>query len=118
MICRICLLKNRKQEEAREDRTAIASTGANTYNNTSFKNNIRTTSDQHGYASAGFAEIRRPNKPIALTVLYHLYRYLLHRMQQDPDWSIKDKMAFSDWMFLQWNVKWRDFCQAKISLVA
>nr|WP_261771681.1 transcription initiation factor TFIID [Paenibacillus xylanexedens] len=94
IICRICLLKNRKQEESYEDRAAIASTGANTYNNTSFKNNIRTTSDQHGYASAGFAEIRRPNKPIALTVLYHLYRYLLSRMQQEPDWSIKDKMTF------------------------
>ncbi|WP_293199795.1 transcription initiation factor TFIID [Paenibacillus sp.] len=94
IICRICLLKNRKQEETHEDRTAIASTGANTYNNTSFKNNIRTTSDQHGYASAGFAEIRRPNKPIALTVLYHLYRYLLRRLQQEPDWSIKEKLAF------------------------
>ena len=94
IICRICLLKNRKQEENDEERAAIARTGANTYNNTSFKNNIRTTSDQHGYASAGFAEIRRPNKPIALTVLYHLYRYLLSRIQQEPDWSIKDKMAF------------------------
>ncbi|MGQ8875482.1 transcription initiation factor TFIID [Paenibacillus sp. TSA_86.1] len=94
IICHICLLKNRKQEESHEDRAAIASTGANSYNNTSFKNNIRTTSDQHGYASAGFAEVRRPNKPIALTVLYHLYRYLLARMQQEPDWSIKDKMSF------------------------
>ena len=89
IICRICLLKNRKQEERYEDRASVASTGANTYNNTSFKNNIRTTSDQHGYASAGFAEIRRPNKPIALTVLYHLYRYLLARMKQEPDWNVK-----------------------------
>lgn len=94
IICRICLLKNRKQDEGHEARAAISSTGANTYNNTSFKNNIRTTSDQHGYASAGFAEIRRPNKPIALTVLYHLYRYLLGRMQQEPDWSMKEKLAF------------------------
>jgi len=90
IICRICLLKNRKQDAD----SSGSSTGANTYNNTSFKNNIRTTSDQHGYASAGFAEIRRPNKPIALAVLYHLYRYLLERMRQEHEWSIKDKLAF------------------------
>ncbi|WP_260503998.1 transcription initiation factor TFIID [Paenibacillus illinoisensis] len=92
IICRICLLKNRKQDP--DALGAVASTGANTYNNTSFKNNIRTTSDQHGYASAGFAEIRRPNQPIALAVLYHLYRYLLDIMRQEPDWSMKDKLAF------------------------
>jgi len=92
IICRICLLKNRKQDP--DAFGAVASTGANTYNNTSFKNNIRTTSDQHGYASAGFAEIRRPNQPIALAVLYHLYRYLLDRMRQEPEWSMKDKLAF------------------------
>lgn len=92
IICRICLLKNRKQDV--DHSGSVSSTGANTYNNTSFKNNIRTTSDQHGYASAGFAEIRRPNKPIALAVLYHMYRYLLARMRQEPDWSIKDKLAF------------------------
>ncbi|WKL04158.1 hypothetical protein Q0F98_13740 [Paenibacillus amylolyticus] len=92
IICRICLLKNRKQDV--DHSGTVSSTGANTYNNTSFKNNIRTTSDQHGYASAGFAEIRRPNKPIALAVLYHMYRYLLARMRQEPDWSIKDKLAF------------------------
>ncbi|MGG4126820.1 transcription initiation factor TFIID [Paenibacillus illinoisensis] len=92
IICRICLLKNRKQDP--DALGAVASTGANTYNNTSFKNNIRTTSDQHGYASAGFAEIRRPNQPIALAVLYHLYRYLLDLMRQEPDWSMKDKLAF------------------------
>ncbi|WP_413374249.1 transcription initiation factor TFIID [Paenibacillus taichungensis] len=90
IICRICLLKNRKQDAD----SSGSSTGANTYNNTSFKNNIRTNSDQLGYASAGFAEIRRPNKPIALAVLYHLYRYLLERMRQEPEWSIKDKLAF------------------------
>ncbi|WP_236146649.1 transcription initiation factor TFIID [Paenibacillus xylanilyticus] len=92
IICRICLLKNRKHDP--DALGAVASTGANTYNNTSFKNNIRTTSDQHGYASAGFAEIRRPNQPIALAVLYHLYRYLLNLMRQEPDWSMKDKLAF------------------------
>ncbi|MET3939517.1 hypothetical protein ABIC22_002329 [Paenibacillus sp. PvP094] len=92
IICRICLLKNRKQDP--DALGAVASTGANTYNNTAFKNNIRTTSDQHGYASAGFAEIRRPNQPIALAVLYHLYRYLLELMRQEPDWSMKDKLAF------------------------
>ncbi|PAF29913.1 transcription initiation factor TFIID [Paenibacillus sp. 7516] len=92
IICRISLLKNRKQDP--DALGAVASTGANTYNNTSFKNNIRTTSDQHGYASAGFAEIRRPNQPIALAVLYHLYRYLLGLMRQEPDWSMKDKLAF------------------------
>ncbi|WP_127537308.1 transcription initiation factor TFIID [Paenibacillus illinoisensis] len=92
IICRICLLKNRKQDP--DALGAVASIGANTYNNTSFKNNIRTTSDQHGYASAGFAEIRRPNQPIALAVLYHLYRYLLDLMRQEPDWSMKDKLAF------------------------
>nr|WP_154894772.1 transcription initiation factor TFIID [Paenibacillus xylanexedens] len=92
IICRICLLKNRKQDP--DALGAVANTGANTYNNTSFKNNIRTTSDQHGYASAGFAEIRRPNQPIALAVLYHLYRYLLELMRQEPDWSMKDKLAF------------------------
>ncbi|MCG7383973.1 transcription initiation factor TFIID [Paenibacillus sp. ACRRY] len=92
IICRICLLKNRKQDP--DALGAVASTGANTYNNTSFKNNIRTTSDQHGYASAGFAEIRRPNQPIALAVLYHLYRYLLDLMRQEPEWSMKDKLAF------------------------
>lgn len=93
IICRICLLKNRKQDM--DAAGTISSTGANTYNNTSFKNNIRTTSDQHGYASAGYAEIRRPNKPIALAVLYHFYRHLLEQMRKEPeDWGIKDKLSF------------------------
>lgn len=87
MICRICLLKNRKQD-------ADNPSGKNAYNNTSFKNNIRTATARHGYASAGFAEVRRPNKPIALAVLYHLYRYLISRMRQEPDWSMKEKLAF------------------------
>lgn len=88
MICHISLLKNRKLKDASVD------LNMNSYNNTSFKNNLITESGRPGYVSAGFSKVKRPNQSIALTVLYHFFKELSNRMQRDLHWSSADKLAF------------------------
>ncbi|UHA75956.1 transcription initiation factor TFIID [Paenibacillus sp. 481] len=88
IICHVSLLKNRKLKDAAHE------LNLNSYNNTSFKNNIMTESGRQGYVSAGFSKVKRPNESIALTVLYHFYRQLLLRMQAELPWSAKEKLTF------------------------
>ncbi|WP_152399526.1 transcription initiation factor TFIID [Paenibacillus cellulositrophicus] len=88
IICHLGLLKNRKQKEHQVDGQA------GSYNNTSFKNNIMTESGRQGYVSAGFSRVKRPNQPIALTVLYHFYSQLLLRMKTGRELGIKERLAF------------------------
>lgn len=87
MISHISLLKNRKFKEQTFD------PGNNSYNNTSFKNNIMTQSGRQGYVSAGLAKVKRPNQSIALAVLYHFYRLLMTDMAKDPGMSEQEKQA-------------------------
>lgn len=44
------------------------------YNNMAFKSGIRGSTGRQGYASAGFSGVRRPNRQIALAVLYHTFK--------------------------------------------
>lgn len=90
IICHVGLLKNRKQKEETYDGIR------GIYNNTSFKSNIMTESGRQGYVSAGFARVKRPNEPIALTVLYHLYRGLLRRMKSGPEAGIHECLSYFD----------------------
>ena len=64
------------------------------YNNTSFKSNIMTESGRQGFVSAGFARVKRPNEPIALTVLYHLCRGLLLRMKGGPEPEVHECLTY------------------------
>ncbi|MCM3261997.1 transcription initiation factor TFIID [Paenibacillus lautus] len=88
IICHLGLLKNRKQK----DETYDGIRGI--YNNTSFKSNIMTESGRQGFVSAGFARVKRPNEPIALTVLYHLCRGLLLRMKNRPEPEVHECLAY------------------------
>ena len=88
IICHLGLLKNRKQK----DETYDGIRGI--YNNTSFKSNIMTESGRQGFVSAGFARVKRPNEPIALTVLYHLCRGLLLRMKGGPEPEVHECLTY------------------------
>ncbi|WP_314589367.1 transcription initiation factor TFIID [Paenibacillus terrigena] len=88
IICHISLLKNRKQQEATFEMNQ------NSYNNTSFKNNLMTESGRQGYVSAGISKIKRPNQSIALTVLYHFHQELTHRMQRDLHVNSAEKLMY------------------------
>lgn len=88
IICHLGLLKNRKQkDEAYDGMRGV-------YNNTSFKSNIMTESGRQGFVSAGFARVKRPNEPIALTVLYHLCRGLLQRMNTGPEPEVQECLTY------------------------
>ncbi|MPY19810.1 transcription initiation factor TFIID [Paenibacillus glucanolyticus] len=88
IICHLGLLKNRKQkDEAYDGMRGV-------YNNTSFKSNIMTESGRQGFVSAGFARVKRPNEPIALTVLYHLCRGLLQRMKTGPEPEVQECLTY------------------------
>jgi len=88
IICHISLLKNRKQQEATFEMNQ------NSYNNTSFKNNLMSESGRQGYVSAGISKIKRPNQSIALTVLYHFHQELIHRMQRELHVSSAEKLIY------------------------
>lgn len=88
IICHISLLKNRKQQEAAYE------LNQNWYNNTSFKNNLMTESGRQGYVSAGLSKIKRPNQSIALTVLYHFHKELIHRLQKESHMSSGEKLSY------------------------
>ncbi len=88
IICHLGLLKNRKQKDEAYDGIR------GVYNNTSFKSNIMTESGRQGFVSAGFARVKRPNEPIALTVLYHLCRGLLQRMKTGPEPEVQECLTY------------------------
>ncbi|AWP25610.1 transcription initiation factor TFIID [Paenibacillus sp. Cedars] len=88
IICHLGLLKNRKRKDEAYDGIR------GVYNNTSFKSNIMTESGRQGFVSAGFARVKRPNEPIALTVLYHLCRGLLQRMKTGPEPEVQECLTY------------------------
>ncbi|WP_151733209.1 transcription initiation factor TFIID [Paenibacillus tengchongensis] len=87
IIAHISLLKNRVRP------AADAASGHGGYNNMTFKSGIRGSSGRQGYASAGFSAVRRPDKPIALAVLYHAFRGLASRMREAGEWSLRERQA-------------------------
>lgn len=89
LISHIALLKNRRLKEDGPD----INRGASSYNNTSFKNNLLNESGVQGYVSAGFSKVKRPNRSIALTVLYHFFCGLEQRMSQPIDRSVQEKLS-------------------------
>lgn len=87
IICHIQLLKNRKRKDAQAD----AAYGG--YNNSTFKNSLRTESGRQGFVSAGLSKVKRPNYSIALTVLYHLHMQLSELLAKEPELSMREKLA-------------------------
>ncbi len=85
MISTMSLLKNRKMVEGHAHKYQA-------YNNMQFKQNMSSFSaDGKVYASAGFAVVKRPNKPIALTVLKQTFQQLHSLLQSEtvPDrWEV------------------------------
>lgn len=88
IIAHISLLKNRVRPATDH------ATGHGGYNNMTFKSGIRGTTGRQGYASAGFSAVRRPNKQIALAVLYHAFRYLAEELQEGgAAWSLRERQS-------------------------
>ncbi|MBW4082351.1 transcription initiation factor TFIID [Paenibacillus sp. S150] len=76
IIAHVSLLKNRVRP------AADTAAGHGGYNNMTFKSGIRGSTGRQGYASAGFSAVRRPNRQIALAVLYHAFHYLSAELQE------------------------------------
>ncbi|QUL55827.1 transcription initiation factor TFIID [Paenibacillus tritici] len=87
IIAHISLLKNRVRPAADQ------ASGHGGYNNMTFKSGIRGSTGRQGYASAGFSAVRRPNKQIALAVLYHALHYLAGRLKTGQTRSLKERQA-------------------------
>ncbi|WP_410513631.1 transcription initiation factor TFIID [Paenibacillus sp. BR2-3] len=87
IISHISLLKNRVRPSSDH---AIGQGG---YNNMTFKSGIRGSTGRQGYASAGFSSVRRPNRQIALAVLYHAFRHLVSDMREGSAWSMRERQA-------------------------
>lgn len=87
IIAHISLLKNRVRSAT--DHV----TGHGGYNNMTFKSGIRGSTGRQGYASAGFSAVRRPNKQIAMAVLYHAFRYLAAELRGNDKWVLRERQA-------------------------
>ncbi|GGF84013.1 hypothetical protein GCM10010912_31500 [Paenibacillus albidus] len=87
IISHVSLLKNRVRP------TADQATGQGGYNNMTFKSGIRGNTGRQGYASAGFSGVRRPNRQIALAVLYHAFRRLAEALREASPWPVRDRQA-------------------------
>jgi len=87
IISHISLLKNRVRLSTDQ---AIGQGG---YNNMTFKSGIRGSTGRQGYASAGFSSVRRPNRQIALAVLYHAFRRLTADMREDSSLSMRERQS-------------------------
>ncbi|QQZ63433.1 transcription initiation factor TFIID [Paenibacillus sonchi] len=87
IIAHISLLKNRVRP------ATDTATGHGGYNNMTFKSGIRGSSGRQGYASAGFSAVRRPNRQIALAVLYHSFHYLAAKLQEGGSLSLRERQA-------------------------
>ncbi|MCL6601747.1 MAG: tubulin-like doman-containing protein [Paenibacillus sp.] len=87
IISHISLLKNRVRP------TSDHAIGQGGYNNMTFKSGIRGSTGRQGYASAGFSSVRRPNRQIALSVLYHAFRRLASEMKEGNPWSMRERQA-------------------------
>ncbi|MRN51494.1 transcription initiation factor TFIID [Paenibacillus monticola] len=87
IIAHISLLKNRVRPASDH------ATGHGGYNNMTFKSGIRGSTGRQGYASAGFAGVRRPNLQIALAVLYHAFRRLDASLREGSPWTLRDRQS-------------------------
>jgi len=87
IISHISLLKNRVRSSTDQ------SSGQGGYNNMTFKSGIRGSSGRQGYASAGFSSVRRPNRQIALAVLYHALRRLVSDLREGSSLSMRERQA-------------------------
>ena len=87
IISHISLLKNRV-------RTATdPANGQGGYNNMTFKSGIRGSTGRQSYASAGFSSVRRPNRQIALAVLYHAFSRLATDMREGHPLSMRERQV-------------------------
>lgn len=75
IVCSLNLLKNRKTTTDYSEKNPM-------YNNIQFKRNIQSESERSVYVSAGFSEVKRPDRTIALTVLFHFYEKFISRMKE------------------------------------
>ncbi|AIQ11513.1 transcription initiation factor TFIID [Paenibacillus durus] len=62
------------------------------YNNMAFKSGIRGSTGRQGYASAGFSGVKRPNRQIALAVLYHTFRRIREEMSRESRLSPRERL--------------------------
>ncbi|CAG7645730.1 hypothetical protein PAESOLCIP111_05008 [Paenibacillus solanacearum] len=86
LVCRLSLLKNARPAE---DPGSSSGPALDSYNHQLFKQSI-TPADARGavYASAGCAQVTRPNAEIALSVLYHYQKRVLLRLQDNAQTGI------------------------------
>ncbi|AHV95839.1 hypothetical protein [Paenibacillus sabinae] len=62
------------------------------YNNMAFKSGIRGSTGRQGYASAGFSGVKRPNRQIALAVLYHTFRRITEEMSGESRLGPRERL--------------------------
>ncbi|NGZ78032.1 hypothetical protein [Saccharibacillus alkalitolerans] len=106
IICHAHLLKNRRHDggsaaaglagaagTAEDQPLEGLKTGAGQYNNSAFKSGLAGQSGRRGLASGGFARVTRPDRSIALAVLYHFARGLNRRMRDIPDTPAAEQLA-------------------------
>lgn len=106
IICHAHLLKNRRRDGgsaalglagaagAAEDQPLEGlKTGAGQYNNSAFKSGLAGESGRRGLASGGFARVTRPDRSIALAVLYQFARGLNRRMREIPETPAAEQLA-------------------------
>ncbi len=106
IICHAHLLKNRRRDggstalglagaagSAEDQPLEGLKTGAGQYNNSAFKSGLAGESGRRGLASGGFARVTRPDRSIALAVLYHFARGLNRRMREIPETPAAEQLA-------------------------
>lgn len=86
IISHISLLKNVMRPSGSPE------SGQGGYNNMAFKSGIRGSTGRQGYASAGFSGVRRPNREIALAVLYHTFRRLREDLSRESRIGLRERM--------------------------
>lgn len=106
IICHAHLLKNRRRDggsaalglagaagTAEDQPLEGLKTGAGQYNNSAFKSGLAGESGRRGLASGGFARVTRPDRSIALAVLYQFARGLNRRMREIPETPAAEQLA-------------------------
>ncbi|CAG7644262.1 hypothetical protein ACFQI7_09465 [Paenibacillus allorhizosphaerae] len=90
LVCRLSLLKNARPAG---DPGSPSGPAFESYNHQLFKQSI-TPADARGavYASAGCAQVTRPNAAIALSVLYHYQKRVLLRLRDNAQAGLSHAM--------------------------
>ncbi|TBL80980.1 hypothetical protein [Paenibacillus thalictri] len=91
LISNLNMLKN-------QDSQKEFNSGNNPYNNQQFIQSLVVKDDgnRNSYVSAGYAQVRRPNKAIALTSLNHLFGHLMQHLEATsliPEQDIMEKLG-------------------------